>query len=147
MYSDTRTKPEFIHTTNMIRSNEYLAKEIEKQKPLLPLYDEYSTNLENLVLSASSIRIQIKKIEKSLKNTENFYGVSSICRTTENTSPIKLVQSFLFEPEKIMLKYTGSLDNEVAKFLMDGVKSGFSVLLEITPKYYATWDHSTGFTS
>ena len=49
--------------------------------------------------------------------------------------------------EKIMLKYTGSLDNEVAKFLMDGVKSGFSVLLEITPKYYATWDHSTGFTS
>ena len=49
--------------------------------------------------------------------------------------------------EKIMLKYTGSLDNEVAKFLMDGVKSGFSVLLEITPKYYATWDHSTGFNS
>ncbi len=49
--------------------------------------------------------------------------------------------------EKIMLKYTGSLDNEVAKFLMDGVKNGFSVILEITPKYYATWDHSTGFTS
>ncbi len=49
--------------------------------------------------------------------------------------------------EKIMLKYTGSLDNEVAKFLMDGVKNGFSVLLEITPKYYATWDHSTGLTS
>jgi len=37
------------------------------------------------------------------------------------------------------------LENEVAKFLMDGVKNGFSVLLEITPKYFATWDHSTGF--
>jgi len=47
--------------------------------------------------------------------------------------------------EKIMIKYTGNLDNQVAKILMDGVKKGFSVLLEITPKYFATWDHSTGF--
>jgi len=48
--------------------------------------------------------------------------------------------------EKIMIKYTGNLENEVAKFLMDGVKNGLSILLEITPKYFATWDHSTGFT-
>ena len=48
--------------------------------------------------------------------------------------------------KKIMIKYTGNLDNEVAKFLMNAVKNGFSVLLEITPKYFATWDHSTGFT-
>jgi nitroimidazol reductase NimA-like FMN-containing flavoprotein (pyridoxamine 5'-phosphate oxidase superfamily) len=46
--------------------------------------------------------------------------------------------------EKIMIKYTGNLENEVAKFLMDGVKNGLSILLEITPKYFATWDHSTG---
>ncbi len=46
--------------------------------------------------------------------------------------------------EKIMLKYTGSLDNEVAKFLLDGVKNAQSVILEITPRYYSTWDHSTG---
>ena len=47
--------------------------------------------------------------------------------------------------EKIMIKYTGNLVNPVAKFLMDGVKNGASVILELTPKYYATWDHSTGF--
>jgi len=29
---------------------------------------------------------------------------------------------------------------------MNGVRNGFSILLEITPKYFATWDHSTGFT-
>ena len=49
--------------------------------------------------------------------------------------------------EKIMLKYTGSLDNEIAKFLLDGVKNGFSVILEITPNYYSTWDHSSGITA
>ena len=47
--------------------------------------------------------------------------------------------------EKICVKYTGSLDNEIAKFLMEGVKKGFSVLLEITPKYFSTWDHSDAF--
>lgn len=44
--------------------------------------------------------------------------------------------------EKIMIKYTGSLDNKVAKFLMDAVKAGNSVILEITPSYYSTWDYS-----
>ena len=46
--------------------------------------------------------------------------------------------------EKIMLKYTGSLDNKIAKFLLDGVRSGFSAVIEIAPRYYATWDHSMG---
>lgn len=46
--------------------------------------------------------------------------------------------------EKIMIKYTGSLDNQIAKFLLDGVKRGLSVLLELSPKYYSTWDHSSG---
>ena len=44
--------------------------------------------------------------------------------------------------EKIMIKYTGSLDNKVSKFLMDAVKAGNSVILEITPSYYSTWDYS-----
>ncbi len=47
--------------------------------------------------------------------------------------------------EKIMIKYTGSLDNQVAKFLMDAVKAGQSVILEIIPSYYSTWDYSKKF--
>lgn len=47
--------------------------------------------------------------------------------------------------QKIMIKYTGNLENKVAKFLLDGVKEGMSVLLELEPKYFATWDHSTAF--
>lgn len=57
------------------------------------------------------------------------------------------VQQILPIAEKIMLKYTGSLDNEIAKFLLDGVKNGFSVILEISPKFYSTWDHSSGITA
>ena len=44
--------------------------------------------------------------------------------------------------ERIMVKYTGDLNNKVAKMLMDGVKAGQSAILEISPTYYSTWDHS-----
>ena len=44
--------------------------------------------------------------------------------------------------ERIMIKYTGDLKNRVAKILMDGVKAGQSAILEISPVYYSTWDHS-----
>ncbi len=48
--------------------------------------------------------------------------------------------------ESIMLKYTGSLDNEIAAALLDGVRQGLSVLIEIAPAYYSTWDHGSGIT-
>jgi len=44
--------------------------------------------------------------------------------------------------ERIMIKYTGNLENKVAKMLMNGVRAGQSAILEISPEYYSTWDHS-----
>jgi len=44
--------------------------------------------------------------------------------------------------ERIMVKYTGDLENKVANMLMDGVRAGKSAILEISPEYYSTWDHS-----
>ena len=46
--------------------------------------------------------------------------------------------------EKLLIKYIGSLDNKMAKFLYNSVKSGESVVIEITPHFFATWDHSKG---
>jgi nitroimidazol reductase NimA-like FMN-containing flavoprotein (pyridoxamine 5'-phosphate oxidase superfamily) len=95
---------------------------------------------------------------KTAKKTKNIRNKNSVYFCVDDeTIPYKGVrgkgtvrilediQSNIPIAEKIMIKYTGNLENEVAKFLMDGVKNGFSVLLEITPKYFATWDHSSGF--
>jgi hypothetical protein len=43
-----------------------------------------------------------------------------------------------------MIKYIGSIDNNIAKFLMDSIKRGESVIIEIIPHFYATWDHGKG---
>ena len=60
-------------------------------------------------------------------------GTAKIIEGAENVPPIT---------EKIMIKYMGSLDNPIAKKLMVAAKAGFSVAIEITPKYYSTWDYS-----
>lgn len=44
--------------------------------------------------------------------------------------------------ERIMLKYLGSIDHPMAKVLLENVRNGNSVILEIKPKYYSTWDYS-----
>lgn len=42
--------------------------------------------------------------------------------------------------EKIVTKYLGTVDHPLAKNLVDMAKNGMSVVLELTPRYYSTWD-------
>jgi general stress protein 26 len=44
--------------------------------------------------------------------------------------------------EKIVAKYLGGLDTPMAKRIMDQVRKGSEVLVEITPLYFSTWDYS-----
>ena len=43
--------------------------------------------------------------------------------------------------DKISMKYLGSLDHPVAKMITDGSKKGEVVLVEISPKFFSTWDY------
>jgi hypothetical protein len=40
-----------------------------------------------------------------------------------------------------MVRYLGSLAHPMATSLMSNVKNRESVILEITPDYYSTWDY------
>jgi len=61
-----------------------------------------SNKIENLVLGVGiNFNVNVKQVEKSLKGTPNFYGVSSLNGQKSNIKPILLVQSFLVELEKI----------------------------------------------
>ena len=44
--------------------------------------------------------------------------------------------------EKIMVKYLGNIEHPMAQALLNMQKGGQSVILEISPKYYSTWDYS-----
>jgi nitroimidazol reductase NimA-like FMN-containing flavoprotein (pyridoxamine 5'-phosphate oxidase superfamily) len=43
--------------------------------------------------------------------------------------------------EKITSKYLGDLSTPMAKRMIDGVRKGSTVVVEITPLYFSTWDY------
>jgi general stress protein 26 len=44
--------------------------------------------------------------------------------------------------EKIVVKYVGSIEHPTSQALISSIKKGDAIILEITPKFYATWDYS-----
>ena len=44
--------------------------------------------------------------------------------------------------EKIVAKYLGDLSTPLAKRMVDGVRNDSTVLVEISPLYFSTWDYS-----
>jgi len=42
--------------------------------------------------------------------------------------------------EKIVTKYLGSVGHPISQLLLDSLKNGDAIILEITPKFFATWD-------
>ena len=52
------------------------------------------------------------------------------------------VEKSLPVSEKIVAKYLGDLKSPMAKGMIDAVRKGSEVLVEITPLYFSTWDYS-----
>jgi hypothetical protein len=44
--------------------------------------------------------------------------------------------------EKIIAKYLGDLNSTMAKNMVDQVRKGEEVLVEIIPHYFSTWDYA-----
>ena len=46
--------------------------------------------------------------------------------------------------EKIVVKYLGSIERPMSQAIISGIRNRDDVILEITSKFYATWDHGKG---
>jgi BirA family biotin operon repressor/biotin-[acetyl-CoA-carboxylase] ligase len=60
-----------------------------------------SGRIDYLILGVGiNFRIDAKKIEKTMKNTGNYYGVATVTDKNNKTNPAQLVQVFLLELER-----------------------------------------------
>lgn len=72
--------------------------------------------IEYMILGIGiNFKINPKEIEKKLIHTQNYYGVASLLDKKTKTTPLKLVQEFLFELERL---YQILCKNDL-KFLVD----------------------------
>jgi nitroimidazol reductase NimA-like FMN-containing flavoprotein (pyridoxamine 5'-phosphate oxidase superfamily) len=108
-----------------------------------PLWFNYDRDREKLLIITHKTA---KKI-KNLRNKHNVYfsiddvnypykgvkgkGIAAIVEDPSRTIPVT---------EKIILKYLGTLDHPLAKRLTDDTLNGIEIVLEITPKFFSTWD-------
>jgi general stress protein 26 len=92
---------------------------------------------------------------KQSKKTENLNAKNIIYYCVDDPNPpykgvkgkgkVKIHEDInhnILIAEKIMVRYLGSLAHPMATSLMTSVKNGDSVILEISPNYYSTWDYS-----
>ena len=59
-------------------------------------------------------------------------GIATIVEDPKRIAP---------QADRISMKYLGTLDHPVAKMITDGAKKGEVVLVEISPKFFSTWDY------
>ena len=45
------------------------------------------------------------------------------------------------QADRISMKYLGTLDHQIAKMITDSSKKGEVVVIEISPKFFSTWDY------
>ena len=84
-----------------------------------------SNRIENLVLGVGiNFNVNVKEIEKVLKKTPNYYGVSSLNEHKNKVEAIKIIQTFLLELEKI---YEELNNNQTKKIIIEWTKRSSTI--------------------
>ncbi|NOJ29573.1 MAG: pyridoxamine 5'-phosphate oxidase, partial [Nitrososphaeraceae archaeon] len=125
--------------------NIYLGTLDDKSEPNIHPAWFYYDNQKNMIYvetAKSSKKIQNLN-QKNLiyfcidDSTPPYRGVRGKGKTKISTD----VDFNYFIAEKIMIKYLGNLDHPMASVLLENVRKGESVLIEISPKYFSTWNY------
>jgi nitroimidazol reductase NimA-like FMN-containing flavoprotein (pyridoxamine 5'-phosphate oxidase superfamily) len=109
-----------------------------------PVWFYYDKNDGKLLLTTS----KLAKKTQNLRDKPSVYfsiddensaprGVKGRGTVTIIEDPVKTVSA----GDKMSIKYLGTLDHTVAKMITEGAKRGEVILIEISPKFFSTWDY------
>jgi len=109
-----------------------------------PVWFYYDKNTEKLIITTS----------KSAKKTRNLRNKPSVYFSIDDENlPYKGVKGkgivtivenpdrVIPQADRISMKYLGTLDHPIAKMITDSSKKGEVVVIEISPKFFSTWDY------
>ena len=110
-----------------------------------PVWFYYDKNDGKLLLTTS----KLAKKTQNLRDKPSVYfsiddensaprGVKGRGTVMIIEDPVKTVSA----GDKMSIKYLGTLDHTVAKMITEGAKRGEVILIEISPKFFSTWDYS-----
>ena len=121
----------------------------EKDEPnIQPVWFYYDKDAGKLLLTTS----KLAKKTRNLRRKSTIYFSIDDENYQENRPPRgvkgKGIATIIDNPNRIVpkadeisMKYLGTLDHPVAKMITDGAKKGEVILVEISPKFFSTWDY------
>ena len=75
-----------------------------------------ANKIEKIVLGVGiNFKIDISKIEKKIKNTQNYYGITSLVSSQSKMKQIELFTEFLLELEKVIQDLTDGKKDKIVK--------------------------------
>ena len=109
-----------------------------------PVWFYYDKNTEKLMITTS----KLAKKTRNLRNKPAVYfsvddenlpykGVKGKGFVTIVEDPDRVVP----QADRISMKYLGTLDHPIAKMITDSSKKGEVVVIEISPRFFSTWDY------
>jgi len=122
----------------------------EKDEPnIQPVWFYYDKDTGKLLLTTS----KLAKKAQNLRRKPTIYFSIDDENYDENRPPKgvkgKGIATIIEDPnrivpkaDKISMKYLGTLDHPIAKMITDSARNGEVVLVEISPKFFSTWDYS-----
>jgi nitroimidazol reductase NimA-like FMN-containing flavoprotein (pyridoxamine 5'-phosphate oxidase superfamily) len=108
-----------------------------------PVWYDYVTNKLYFMSYKDALKIRNLKHNKTVYFSVDTDAMPNTGVKGKGTAVIvKDAGKALSLSEKIIAKYLGDLNSSVAKNMVDEVRKGSEVLVEITPHYFSTWDYS-----
>ena len=108
-----------------------------------PVWFDYDKNREKLLIITPKAAKKVENIKAKPEvyfsiDDENFpyKGVKGKGSVTILDDPKKTVPY----GEKINMKYLSTLDHPIAKMILQSAQQGTHVVIEISPKFFSTWD-------
>src|ERR671916_2527980 len=108
-----------------------------------PVWFDHDKDREKLLIITPKIARKIRNLRSKPNvyfsiDDENFpykgvkgKGTATVIEDPKRTVPLG---------EKINMKYLGTLDHPIAKMILQSAQKGTHVVIEISPKFFSTWD-------
>ena len=135
------TEDEIIQFLSTCKKNLQLGTIDEKNEPNVhPVWFLFEN--EKLYIATET---KSKKLKNIRKNNLVYFSVdddSSDFRGVRGKGNARILEDREFNvkiTEKIVMKYAGNLEGNLAKEVMSEIKDGSELLIEISPKFYSAW--------
>jgi nitroimidazol reductase NimA-like FMN-containing flavoprotein (pyridoxamine 5'-phosphate oxidase superfamily) len=108
-----------------------------------PVWYHYANN--KLYLMSTKDTVKVRNIKQ---NSTVYFSVDTDAMPNRGVKGkgtatiLKDAGKALSISEKIVAKYLGDLNSTMAKNMINEVRKGTEVLVEIAPKYFSTWDYT-----